>query len=250
MDAKTRFDQHGYVFPLDVFSDPQISACRAAFDELEQEFGKEHTQKGIMAKEQKYEFIWKLATDNRLLDAVESVYGNDLVLAGTHFFCKYPVAELGTAYVAWHQDVTYWNLDPPRAMSAWIAIDDVDEENGAMLFIPGSHQHGILEHGQSDQHGNLLSINQALDEGRFDPAGAVTVKLKAGQVSLHDGMLIHGSHPNHSSRRRCGMTVRFMRPDVRIVRKDNQVFTQNAVLVRGKDRFHIQHRAPAPTFGN
>ena len=44
---------------------------------------------------------------------------------------------------------------------------------------------------------------QALDEGRFDPTGAVTVKLKAGQVSLHDGMLIHGSHPNHSSRRRC-----------------------------------------------
>jgi len=248
MDTNTQFDQHGYVFPLDIFSESQINACRSAFDELEKEFGKEHTQKGIMAKEQEYAFIWKLATDKRLLDAVASVYGNDLVLAGTHFFCKYPVAELGTAYVAWHQDVTYWNLDPPQAISAWIAIDDVDEENGAMLFVPGSHRHGILEHGKSDQHGNLLSINQSLDEGLFDPTEAVTVHLKAGQVSLHDGMLIHGSHPNHSSRRRCGMTVRFIRPDVRIVPKDNQVFTQNAVLVRGKDQFHFQHRTPAPTF--
>ena len=82
--------------------------------------------------------------------------------------------------MAWHQDVTYWNLDPSRAISAWIAIDDVDEGNGAMMFTPGSHRVGLLKHGKSEEHGNLLSINQAIDEGRFDTLDQLTVELKAG----------------------------------------------------------------------
>ena len=117
--------------------------------------------------------------------------------------------------MAWHQDVTYWGLEPPRAITAWIAIDDADVENGCMSVIPGSHRLGVLEHGKSGRTGNLLSINQEVPEDLVDEVRAVSMPLRAGQMSLHDGMLLHGSHPNRSSRRRCGLAVRFTTPDVR-----------------------------------
>ena len=247
-DLKTKFKRDGYVFPVDVFTPDEMSEFREKFDQLEQESGKDFAQKGLAGKEREYKFVWWMATGRRVIDAVESVYGPNLVLLSTHFFCKYPVSELGTAFVAWHQDVTYWGLQPAKAMSVWIAVDDVDEENGAMLFIPGSHRHGFFEHGKSDRTGNLLSVNQAIDESLFDVTTAVTVELKAGQMSLHDGMMIHGSHPNRSDRRRCGMTVRFTTPDVRMIPEENKKSTWQAVLVRGEDHHDVQKRLPAPVF--
>ena len=247
-DLKTKFARDGYVFPINVFTSDEISRFRAEFDQLEQKKGKDYAQKGLAGKEWEYEFIWQMATDRRLIDAVQRVYGPDLVLLGTHFFCKYPVAEVGTAFIAWHQDVTYWGLRPAKAISAWIAVDDVDEENGAMMFIPRSHRHGVFEHGTSGQEGNLLSVNQAIDESQFDVSTAVTVELKAGQMSLHDGLMIHGSHPNRSHRRRCGMTVRITTPEVRMVAEENKKFDWHAVLVRGEDRYEVQEHLPAPVF--
>ena len=86
-----------------------------------------------------------------------------------------------------------------------------------MSVIPGSHRLGILEHAKSARAGNLLSINQEVPDGLVDEARAVSMPLRAGQMSLHDGMLLHGSHPNRSTRRRCGLAVRFTTPDVRQV---------------------------------
>ena len=139
--------------------------------------------------------------------------------------------------MAWHQDVTYWGLEPARAITAWIAIDDADVENGCMSVIPGSHRLGILEHGKSDREGNLLSINQAVPDGLVDEGRAVSMPLRAGQMSLHDGMLLHGSHPNRSSRRRCGLAVRFTTPDVRQVSPNSLRGYYRPILVRGTDRY-------------
>lgn len=57
MDMKTEFDQKGYIFPIDVFGEDEICTYRATFDALEQEFGKEHTQKGVIGMVREYEFI-------------------------------------------------------------------------------------------------------------------------------------------------------------------------------------------------
>ncbi len=249
MDPESLFDRDGYVFPVDIFDTDEITAYRAAFDEMEAEMGKKKTEAGIISKEREHEFIWKMGTDSRVLDAVESVLGPDLILFGTHVFCKYPAKGVGEeSFVAWHQDVTYWGLEPSKAVSAWIAVDDVDTDNGAMLFIPGSHKHGLFEHGTSDAGGNLLSVNQAIDEGLFDPDTAVNVGLRAGQISVHDGQTIHGSHPNRSDRRRCGLTVRFTIPDVRFVGDAKQPATWHVTIVRGEDRYGFQQYENPPVF--
>jgi len=244
-----KFDHDGYISGIDILSDSEVAKIRTSFDEIEARLGKDEAQIGIIGKEREVSWLWNLATHPGILDAVQRAYGEDLLLIGTHVFCKYPVEDTGTeAFVAWHQDVTYWGLEPPKAITAWLAIDDADEENGAMMVIPGSHLSGILDHGTSREKGNLLSVNQAVSDEAFDPDSAVTLTLRAGQISLHDGLTIHGSLPNHSTRRRCGAAIRYTTPEVRIVGNENQTFDWQAVLVRGEDRHGNLQLLPEPEF--
>jgi ectoine hydroxylase-related dioxygenase (phytanoyl-CoA dioxygenase family) len=228
--------ERGFLPVVDVLTHDEANRCRASFDTLEREVGPETAEVRILDRHLDVEFVWRLATHLRVLDPVEAVLGPDILLLASNFFCKYPAEERGERFVAWHQDVTYWGLEPPRAITAWIAIDDADVENGCMSVIPGSHRLGILMHGKSDRAGNLLSINQEVPDGLVDEARAVSMPLRAGQMSLHDGMLLHGSHPNRSRRRRSGLAVRFTTPDVRQVAPNSLRGYYRPVLVRGIDR--------------
>ncbi len=244
-----QYEQDGFVNGITVLDEQEVIEFRQAFDRLEADIGKEAAQIGIVGKEHEYEFIWGAATHPKILDAVEAVAGPDIVCLATHFFCKYPTEDMGgDAFVAWHQDATYWGFEPPKVMTAWLAIDDSDTENGAMMVIPGTHSSGIFEHGKSDKEGNLLSVNQAIDTCHFNESTAVTLELRAGQISLHHGLVVHGSLPNYSTRRRCGLTLRYTTPDVKFIPRDDQLFYWKTVLVRGEDRFGNLELVPAPTF--
>ena len=94
---------------------------------------------------------------------------------------------------------SYWGIEPPVEVTAWYAVDDSDRGNGCMQVIPGTHAGGLKEHGTTDGDDNLLSINQELTVTKQLEAEAVDCILKAGQISLHDGMAIHGSLPNQST---------------------------------------------------
>ena len=141
-----------------------------------------------------------------ILDRVESAIGRDIVLWGAQVFCK-PAAT--GMEVPWHQDGEYWPIRPLATCSAWIAIDDVDVENGAMSYIPGSHRaRELFAHllsGRDD-----LALNRVLDPDCFDPGLARYDELRAGEFSLHDVYLVHGSAANRSKRRRAGFVARFM----------------------------------------
>ena len=145
--------ERGFLPMVDVLAPDEATRCRAQFDALEREVGPDTAEIRILDRHLDVEFVWRLATHPRVLDAVEAVLGPDVLLLASNFFCKYPAEERGERFVAWHQDVTYWGLEPARAITAWIAIDDADVENGCMSVIPGSHRLGILEHGKSDRDG-------------------------------------------------------------------------------------------------
>ena len=105
------------------------------------------------------------------------------------------------------QDASYWPFSPSKTVTAWLAIDDADRENGCMQVIPTSHLHGQLSYRQSDDSEKNV-LDQTVD--RVEQYGApVDIDLKAGQISLHSDLLLHSSEPNHSSRRRCGLTLRY-----------------------------------------
>ena len=236
-DAVQTYAEQGFLSPLDLFSESELEHFRACFDELEDREGREMCEIGLQARHLDEEFIWQMATDARILDAMQQLMGEDIMLLSTHFFCKYPDPG-ATKFVAWHQDVTYWGLQPPEAQTVWVAVDDSDAENGCMRVIPGSHKHGIATHGKSVKVGNLLSINQEIPDELVDTSQAFDLELKAGQISIHDGQLYHASNPNISTRRRCGLTLRYIAPHVAQVELNSLGTRYPTILLRGEDRYN------------
>jgi non-haem Fe2+, alpha-ketoglutarate-dependent halogenase len=253
------FEARGYVSGLRVLEGRAAVEARRQFDALEAVEGRERCQIGLLDRHFDQLFVWELATHPAVLDAVATMIGPDVLLLATHFFCKYPEegpgargqgSGSGGKFVAWHQDVTYWGLEPPLAVTAWYAVDDSDRENGCMRVIPASHRDGIREHGKADRPGNLLSINQEVPVSAAEADAAVDLELRAGEISLHHGLLIHGSNPNRSARRRCGLTLRYVPPFARQTALNSHGQGWSAVLVRGEDRYgHFGGRS-APRFGD
>ena len=230
------YQRDGYLFPVDILTQDEAVRYRAAFDRIETEMGKEKSQLGVLQRHLMDPEIWALASHPKVLDAIELALGPNVVLVATHFFVKYPSEpNAQERFVAWHQDVTYWGFNPPIAATVWLAIDDADVENGCMRGIPRSHRLGQLPHGKSTRPGNLLSVNQEVPFESIDETTAVDFPLRAGQASVHDGLLVHGSNPNHSKRRRCGMTIRFTTPEVQLSPDENFKSVWAPMLLRGWD---------------
>jgi len=228
------YKKEGYLTGIDILDTNEATNYRQQFDILEAQVGREQAEIGLIDWHFKQKFVWEMATHPKILDQIEAIVGPNILLLATHFFCKYgdPAAE-EEKFVAWHQDVTFWGLEPAYAITAWYAVDDVDQANGCMRVVPGTHVDGIQEHGKAQQEGNLLSINQEVAVSAEDEERAVDIVLKAGQMSLHDGTLIHGSLTNNSDRRRCGLTLRY-------------VPNWQAILVRGEDMEQNFTRMEAP----
>ena len=222
------YNEFGYISPLDVYSREEADTHRAFFDEiLVDVFARGQSSYSINGWHRTCRSIHDLVTESRILDYVQDLLGGDLICWGTHYFCKMPGE---SQRVSWHQDASYWPLSPAKTATVWLAIDDADEDNGAMRVIPGSHRHGQIDYQQSsaDEH-NVLNqtVRDPLDYG----GAPVALAMRAGQISLHTDLLLHGSEPNRSERRRCGLTMRFVPPDVRAY----EGWGGGAVICRGSD---------------
>ena len=165
-----------------------------------------------------------------------------MILWGSQVFCK--PAFTGKA-IPWHQDGQYWPIRPLATCSVWIALDDVSPENGCMRTIPGSHASGsVYRHRVTDRKDVVL--DQGVEPSQFDDSTARDDVLEAGQFSLHDVFLIHGSNANTSPRRRAGFVVRYMPATSLFERKADDRHRQAEVtfsmsrrpiwLLRGTDR--------------
>ena len=109
----------------------------------------------------------------------------------------------------WHQDLPYWPMNEAGALSMWMALDDVDERNGAMSFIPGSQRVGALP------GINLVDpqdIFAAVPKGELAGTTPVTATLRAGSCTFHDGLCFHYASANTTDRPRRAMVVIYM-PD-------------------------------------
>jgi len=97
-----------------------------------------------------------------------------------------------------HQDNYYFNLQPPNVVTIWLALDKVDDENGCLRYLPGSHRRGFRPHGRS----KVLGFSQGItDFGPDDVAAEKKIHLEPGDAVAHHGMTIHRAEPNRSSAR-------------------------------------------------
>jgi ectoine hydroxylase-related dioxygenase (phytanoyl-CoA dioxygenase family) len=114
-------------------------------------------------------------------------------------------------------------------VTVWLAIDDADRENACMRFIPRTHHYGHLTYRLTENDGANV-LNQTVD-GAESFGEPIYVELKAGEISMHNDLLLHGSEANNSARRRCGLTLRYCAADVRA----HMDWNQKGVIVSGSD---------------
>jgi non-haem Fe2+, alpha-ketoglutarate-dependent halogenase len=237
--AVRQYQDLGYYAPVAVMSREEAAALRNALETFEAGAG---VLAGTLRQKSHLLFTWlnDLIRHPRILDAVEDVIGPNILCWGSSFFIKEP---RNPGYVSWHQDSTYWGLDPADVVTAWVALSDSTAANGAMRVIPGSHKLEQVAHRDTFNPENLLSRGQEVMVD-VDEREAVMLELAAGEMSLHHVRLIHGSDPNPSDLRRIGFAIRYIPTTVRQVAGTHD----SATLVRGVDRhghFEAEERPDA-----
>lgn len=222
-----QFNEAGYVKSIPIFTEGEIQEIRSYFDDLlERVIAEGGNSYSISSAHLKYGRVYDILKHPKIVDCVTDILGENVVGWGSHFFCKMP--NDGKS-VAWHQDASYWPLSPSKAVTVWLAVDDADRENACMKFISGSHHVGHLTYHPSDSAEHNV-LNQTVDNP--EQYGEVIYdELKAGEISLHSDLLLHGSEANESDRRRCGLTLRYAACDVHAAMKWNE----KGVLVSGSD---------------
>ena len=148
----------------------------------------------------------KYAKNPEILNCVKQVIGPNLAIWNQSFFAKPGINGKATP---WHQDGQYWPIRPLATCSVWLAVDDSNEENGCLKYMPGSHKRQDLKKHKTDNSKNY-TLNQEIDASEYDEQKAFQLRLKAGQMALHDVYIVHGSGFNTSPHSRRGMTMRYM----------------------------------------
>jgi ectoine hydroxylase-related dioxygenase (phytanoyl-CoA dioxygenase family) len=218
-------------------SEADAAEIRGRLEEFEKKTG--GPLKGDLRHKSHLLFSWlgDLVRQDRIVDAIEDLYGPNLLCWTTNFFIK---EAHNPAFVSWHQDSTYWGLDKPDVVTAWIALTPSTKANGAMGFIPGTHKKDQIPHRDTFAQNNLLTRGQevAVEVNEDD---AVTIELQPGEMSLHHVRLVHGSPPNPSNDRRIGFAIRYIPTTVAQIAGDD-----SATLVRGVDEHHHFELEPRP----
>jgi phytanoyl-CoA hydroxylase len=236
-ELRRQYDREGYLVFPDVL-DPEL--VRLASDHVEW-LRRKHPD--LRPESLHHQLMWddpfwiRLVSDPRLLDRAELIIGPSIGLFASHYICKPGGDGLP---VLWHQDASYWPLEPMEVVTAWLAVDDSTVENGCMRVIPGSHRGPRLTHRKHDKEAVL---HTEIDPSELDTSAAVDIEIPAGGISLHHPWLVHGSNPNHSAKRRCGLTIRYIPTTTQITKPDWQTFLLRGTPVEGVNTYY-----PVPDF--
>ncbi len=142
------------------------------------------------------EWFNELFTASRIRNIAEAVVGSPVVPKNMQYFNKPPLCGRPTPP---HQDGHYFMLDPCEAVTIWLALDDVDEDNGCVRYVRGSHRHGLRPHGRTE----TLGFSQGITDypTSHDSDQEVAVSGRSGDLLVHHAMTIHRADGNHSSTR-------------------------------------------------
>jgi len=238
-----QYERDGFYFPIDCLTSEEVRYYRGCLEQFEHEQGDTFGRLPNLVRSKSHLlFTWMddLVRHPKVLDAVQSVIGPNILIYHLTSWLKEPNQP---SHVSWHQDGTYFGLEPAEQITAWIALTDATPEMGCIKLLPGSHVIGQRPHKDTFSPGNLLSRGQTIDHPRLDYTNYVMMALTAGQISLHHTHIVHASEPNRSDRRRIGIGVSYIPPHCRLV-NDVRV---TASLVRGRDEYGHFDLEPRPT---
>ena len=231
------YKDNGYVSPIDVLKPDEVNEIRKEIEKIENRWPTELDGLGRNYVHMISPVFDRVCHNSKILDAVESIIGKDILVGGTTLFIKDPDNK---GFVSWHQDAKYIGFEPHNWVTAWLAVTDANEENGCMRMWPGTHKEKIREHKDTFNESNLLTRGQTVQNVPLEKT--VPNELKAGQLSLHHPMIVHGSTPNRSHSRRIGFVIQsYIGANVNQV--IGKVYVQQA---RGTDKFKYHEHIKRP----
>ena len=227
-DQVRQFRDHGYVSGIRLLDDDQVEVLRAELTEMTQPYhpGREHfyeyhSDESAAADTVLFHALgaWRvrpafhdLLWNPAFLVPAYQLLGSSFRFFHDQLFSK-PARHGGV--VAWHQDYSYWTWTAPMAhLTCWIGLDDVDETNGCLHYIPGSHRWGLVE--KTALAGDMEAVRERLaPEQRADFDRRQPVVLRRGEASFHHPLLMHGSYANRSERPRRATVINLLADGVR-----------------------------------
>ena len=237
-----QYKKKGYISPVDVLTSIETKEIKDEIEKIEKNW-----PKALEGINRNYVHLIspvfdKVCHNTKILDAVESIIGKNILVCGTTLFIKNPDEK---GFVSFHQDAKYIGLEPHNWVTAWVAITDANEENGCMRMWSGSHKNDLQYHNQKFDENNLLTRGQTVENVPMSETKPVI--LKAGQISLHHPKIVHGSGLNKSNDRRIGFVIQsYIGTNVKQVL--GKMYVQQA---RGDDTFnHHEHVAKADQLMN
>lgn len=222
-----QYHQNGFVSPIRVMSEEEAYSIKAKIEEAEKKFPEDFNPEKRNNLHLTFMVLDELAHNNIIVDAVEDLIGPDISLWSSVMFIK----DASTNhFVSWHQDATYMGMNSTDFPTPWIALSPSNLETGCMTMISGSHKQEIRKHEDTFAEHNILTRGQIIPD--VDESKGVDLILEPGEMSIHNGAIIHGSKPNKSQQRRIGFSLQsYMSPAIEQVMGRN-IWTH----IRGKRR--------------
>jgi len=232
-----QYEDEGFISPINIFSKNKAKEIRNEIELIEKEMPEELNKSGRYNAHLISPLLDEVTHNSKILDAVESLIGEDILVCGTTLFIKNPNEK---NYVSYHQDAKYIGLEPHNWVTAWVAVTDSNENNGCMRMWSGSHKDNLKEHDQKFNEGNLLTRGQTVNH--VPKEETTPLILEAGQMSLHHPTVVHGSGLNKSDDRRIGFVIQsYIGANVK------QVLGKNSVqIARGNDNFNFHEKIGRP----
>jgi non-haem Fe2+, alpha-ketoglutarate-dependent halogenase len=226
--AQYRHD--GYLFPFPALSPDEVAECNSGLARYEAWLGMPVNRADRRWRSASYVMLpWvdALTRHPRVLDVVEAVIGPDILVYTATFFIK---EARSPTFAAWHQDATYFGLDPHEHVTAWVALSDASADVGCVEVVSSRGAPRQLSHAALGLANSINGGGQAIVE-RFDESAGTMMELPAGSFSLHHTLCRHRSAPNRAAHRRVGIGISYIPAHCRLT----GTVRMCARLVRGRD---------------
>ncbi len=229
----TQWKHDGFLSPFPLLDEQELAACRQGIERYEAWLGAPiNADANHKWRSMPYLLMpWaaKLARDPRILDRVEDLIGPDILIFTSTFFIKEPHSP---TIAAWHQDSTYYGIEPKEEVTVWVALTEASEAAGCMDALSFRGRPRQLSHVSRVVANSVNRAGQVITEP-LDEGEPVAMPLEPGWFSMHHGLCPHRSGPNTSSHRRIGLGLNYIPTHA----KPAGSIRQAALLVRGTDRY-------------
>jgi len=171
-----------------------------------------------------------LARDPRIVGRLQALLGPDIQLQHSKLATK--PSKPGTGAFGWHQDLTFYPHTNTSLLSVFVYLDDATPENGCMSMVRGSQRLGPLNH--LDETGRFDGVCREPRHWTESPDQVVAITPRAGAISIHHCLTLHGSPPNLSGRPRRGLVFSYRADDA--CQLGDTIFADTGLVVAGARR--------------